>query len=150
MVQELANSDSASNEAQDDAMPGEPVAALSEAQVRGLLALLSEPTLQDAAKSIEVNPSTLWRWQQQPAFAEAYRAARREAVTQAIARLQHATGEAVKALCDVMKEAGPGSAAPRVSAARAVLEFALKGSELEDLAERVAKLERIAAERQKE
>jgi hypothetical protein len=53
----------------------------------------------------------------------------------------------VKTLNDVMKETGPGSSAPRVSAARAVLEFAVKGTELEDLADRVTELERIEAQR---
>lgn len=143
----LAESTS-SNEGQENASSEQFGAALTDAQVKGLLALLSEPTLQEAAKSIGVNPSTIWRWQQQPAFAQAYRHARREAVTQGIARLQHATGEAVKTLLAVMREAGPGTAAPRVSAARAVLEFAIKSTELEDLADRVTELERIEAQRE--
>lgn len=135
-----------SNDGQEGASSEQSGAALTDAQVKGLVALLSEPTLQDAAKVVGVNPSTIWRWQQQPEFAQAYREARRDAVTQGIARLQHATGEAVKTLLAVMREAGAGTAAPRVSAARAVLEFSLKATEIEDLADRVAALERIAAQ----
>jgi hypothetical protein len=41
---------------------------------------------------------------QQPAFREAYRRARREAVEQARARLQQASGEAVEALRGVMND----------------------------------------------
>ena len=64
-----------------------------------------------------------------------------------VATLQHATGEAVKTLLAVMADTGAGTAAPRVSATRAVLEFAIEGSEIEDLADRVTELERIEAQR---
>jgi hypothetical protein len=72
--------------------------------------------------------------------------ARREAVRQSIAHLQSATGEAVTCLRDVMKSAKASDAA-KVSAARAVLELAMKAVEVEDLAERLAMLEKLMADK---
>jgi len=103
--------------------------------------LLSEPNLEAAAKAAGVSPVTFWRWFKLPAFARAYREARREAVGRAIALLQQASGEAVGVLRQVMNDADVLPAA-RVTAARSVLEFSLKAVELEDLEARLADVER--------
>jgi hypothetical protein len=116
-------------------------------QMRAMLALLEHPTLKEAAAAVGVGETTLWRWSQEPSFKAAYMDARREAVKQSIAHLQSATGEAVTCLRDVMKSAKASDAA-KVSAARAVLEMAMKSVELEDLAERVAALEDLAKQRE--
>lgn len=117
-------------------------------QTRAMLALLEYPTLKEAAAAVGVGETTLWRWSQEPSFKAAYMDARREAVKQSIAHLQRATGEAVTCLRDVMKSAKASDSA-KVSAARAVLELALKAVEIEDLAERLAALEKVI-EQQKE
>mgnify|MGYP001291069725 CR=1 FL=1 len=63
---------------------------------------------------------------------------------QAVGQLQAACSVAVVALTDISKDVNcPASA--RVSAARTVLEMALKGVELEDLAVRVEELEKQVA-----
>jgi len=85
----------------------------------------------------------LRRWLTQTAFADSYRAARRESVNQATARLQHAATDAVRTLVDVMKDTTATHAA-RVAAARTVLEETRRAVELDDLAERVATLEAAA------
>ena len=75
-----------------------------------------------------------------PEFKEQYRIARWEAVSQAVGHLQGACSVAVLALTDIAQDVTcPASA--RVSAARTVLEMAIKGVELEDLAARVEELE---------
>ena len=103
-------------------------------------ALLSQPTILAAAESVGVGESTLRRWLKDGDFLTAYRAARREAVSQAVGHLQGACSVAVVALTDISQDVNcPASA--RVSAARTVLELALKGVELEDLAVRVGELE---------
>ncbi len=68
------------------------------------MALLSDPGLTGAAKAAGVGKATLWRWMQQPAFREAYRKARREAVEHARPKLQQASGESVEALREVMND----------------------------------------------
>ena len=115
--------------------------SLTPKQTRALLALLKHPTLKEAAAAAGVGETTLWRWTQEPSFKTAYMDARREAVKQSIAHLQSATGEAVTCLRGVMNSSSASDAA-KVSASRAVLELALKAVEIEDLAERLATLEK--------
>ncbi len=110
------------------------------------MALLSDPGLTSAAKAAGVGKATLWRWMQQPAFREAYRKARREAVEQARARLQQASGEAVEALREVMNDQDAPHAS-RVSAARTVLDMAMEATSTEELEARLAALERRAMQR---
>ena len=113
---------------------------LSRNQERAIAALLVHPTMLAAAAAAGVGEVTLWRWLQIPEFKEQYRLARREAVSQAVGHLQGACSVAVVALTDISQDVNcPASA--RVSAARTVLELALKGVELEDLAVRVEELE---------
>ena len=113
---------------------------LSRNQERAISALLLHPSMSKAAAAAGVGEVTLWRWMQIPEFKEHYRLARREVVSQAVGHLQSACGVAVVALTDVFRDVNcPASA--RVSAARTVLELALKGIELEDLAVRVEELE---------
>jgi len=107
-----------------------------------ILALVTEPTIADAAKKAGISHATLHRWLQIKDFKDAYREAKREAVSAAISRLQRTATEAVDALRDVMNDAeSPANA--RVSAARAILELAIKAIELEDLEARVEQLEAL-------
>jgi hypothetical protein len=62
---------------------------------QAISALLTHPTLAEAATTVGVGEVTLRRWLQQASFQTVYRQARREAVGQAIARLQHVTTVAV-------------------------------------------------------
>ena len=111
---------------------------LSRNQERTIAALLVHPTMAKAAAAAGVGEVTLWRWMQIPEFKEQYRLARREAVSQAVGHLQSACSVAVVALTDISQDI---NCPARVSAARTVLELALKGVELEDLAVRVEELE---------
>lgn len=120
---------------------------ISRKQELAIAALLTAPTIDQAAKIAGIGSVTLRRWMQNPEFDDHYRAARREAVSQAIAQLQKASSEAVKVLRDVMgdNEAPHGN---RVTAAKTVLEMSLKAIELEDLEVRVAELEAMAETQQ--
>src|SRR5688500_3388437 len=77
-------------------------AKLTPKQERAIAALLSQPTIEAAADTLGITRITIYRWLQEPAFDAAYRAARREGVRQAIARLQHVSGKAVDALLEVI------------------------------------------------
>ena len=113
---------------------------LSPQQERAIVALLHQPGLTAAAKEAGVGKTTLWTWMQQPAFREAYRRARREAYAAAVARLQQVAGEAVETLREVMNDKSHQGAA-RVGAAKAVLDYAVKAAEVEDLSAKVEELE---------
>lgn len=114
----------------------------SRGQEKAIIALLTEPTLKQAAKTAGIGEATLWRWLQDPEFAEQYRSARKQTVSQAVSRLQQACGEAVDTLRSIMTDdAAP--APSRVTAAKAVLETSLKAVEMEELEKRIEKLEKL-------
>ena len=113
---------------------------LTRRQDAAILALLTHPSIPEAAKAAQVSPKTLWRWMQREDFQAAYQRARREVVRRGLANLQEAVTEAVQTLRDVMADPkAPASA--RVSAARTVLESALRAVEIEDLQKRLAEIE---------
>jgi hypothetical protein len=113
---------------------------LNAKQLRAIESLLSEPTTRAAAKAAGVSEVTLWRWLNEPAFAEAYREARSHLLETTLTALQSASGDAVKTLRNVLndEQARPGE---KVSAARAILEYALKSREILEVEERLRALE---------
>jgi hypothetical protein len=118
---------------------------LSLKKERAIVALLNEQTMQKAAEAVGVNLRTLQRWQEEPEFAAAYREARRQAFSQAIALTQRYAPLAVNALARILMDTkAPTSSV--VSAATAMLKFGREGIELEDLAVRVESLEQAAKE----
>jgi DNA-binding MurR/RpiR family transcriptional regulator len=119
---------------------------LTRKQEMAIAALLTAPTIADAADAASISEPTLWRWLQREDFQTAYRQARREAVSQAVAYLQRVAGEAVDTLRAVMQDAQKPASA-RVSAARAILDLAVRGVELEDLEARIHALERCLVDR---
>jgi len=112
-------------------------------QDRIILALLEHATLERAAAALSMSRVTLWRWTQKPAFAETLRHARRDAFSQALARLQHAADAAVNTLLRVMTDR-EAPAASRVRAADVVLQATIRGMEVEDIEVRVTELENAA------
>lgn len=108
-----------------------------------VVALLEHPTVKEAAQAVGIGEATLFRWLQVPDFQDAYRECKRQIVNHAISRLQQATAEAVETLREVMKDKEKPPS-PRVSAAKAVLEIAVKAVETEDILSRLEVLERIA------
>ncbi len=109
-------------------------------QEQAIIALMTAPTMADAAKAAGISEITLWRWLQLPAFLQRYREAKRQAFGQAISQLQQAAVDAVRTLRAVAtdEEASPSA---RVSAARAILEIGVKAVEIEDLTARLEELE---------
>ena len=122
--------------------------SLTRKQEQGISALLSQPTMKEAASVVGVTEVTMWRWMQDNTFRAAYMTARREAVNVAISRLQGAAGEAVDTMCELMRDTQAPKTV-RLMAARAVIEYSLKATELEDLAERVAELEYLFEQQKK-
>jgi hypothetical protein len=87
-----------------------------------------------------VGKQTLIRWLKIPQFQDAYREARRAAVSQSNARMQQASSAAVSTLFKIMMDpSAPASA--RVRAADRILERAKQGIENEDIEVRLAALE---------
>lgn len=120
---------------------------LTARQYQAVAALLSEPTIGKAAAAAGVPVRTLYTWlHDDPAFITIYQEARRQAVQQAIAQLQKHSNDAVSVLVSIMKNTNKPPAA-RIAAASKVLDLAIKGVELEDLALRLAALEAAYAQK---
>jgi hypothetical protein len=112
-------------------------------QEEAIIALLSQPSVEQAARAANIGPRTLVRWLQNPEFKVAYHKARREAFGQATSRLQQASGAAVATLIKIMVDPN-APASTRVRAADSVLDHAAKAIEIEDIEARLAALERAA------
>ena len=110
-----------------------------------IAALLSHRTIEEAAQAVKIGTNTLLRWMKEPEFDAAYRAARRQAVHQSIARLQQATGAAAITVLKLMTDVNV-PAAIRLRAAECVFDHAMKGVELEDFEARLAQVERTTDE----
>jgi hypothetical protein len=101
-------------------------------------ALLTQGSLGKSAAASNISESTLRRWLKDPAFQVAYGQAKRELLDSTINQLRSVGSDAVVALHEVAKS---GPAGARVSAGRSILEILLRAVEVQDLAERLDKLE---------
>jgi hypothetical protein len=110
---------------------------------QAIAALLTRPSVEDAARTTGVGEKTIRRWLQEPEFKVRYLRARRESVQQAIARMQQAMGAAGTTILKLMMDPNV-PAAVRLRAAEAVFAQAIKGIEVEDIEVRLAALEAAA------
>ena len=119
-----------------------PPEGLTPKQEEAIAALLTYPTIKQAAESVGIGERTLHRWLvEEVEFITAYRQARRVVFAQAIAQTQRLLPLAINTLGQVMADKSAPHAA-RVSAATAVTKFSRESIELDDLAERLAAVER--------
>ena len=108
-----------------------------------IAALLSQPNVDQAARVAGIGARTLWRWMKEPEFDAAYRAAKRAAFGQAIARLQQGASAAATTLLKVMIDPGTPPSV-KVRAAECVMNQATRAIEIQDIEARVAALEKEA------
>jgi transposase-like protein len=108
-----------------------------------IAALLTQRNMEEAARAIGIGANTLLRWLQVPEFKDAYRKARRDAYSQAMARIQQASGAAVSTLLKVLVDPNT-PASSKVRAADSILDHSAKAIEIEDIEARVSELERAA------
>jgi hypothetical protein len=109
----------------DAARSAAPLASgISRKQEALIAALLTEPTYEQAARKAGVSRRTAHRWLGQPLFQAAYRRARQQLVTAAVARVQSLAVDAVETLASVMRSGAKDS--DRLRAATALLEIVLR------------------------
>ena len=110
-------------------------------QEEAIAALLTQATIEKAARVAGIGTRTLMRWLQVPEFQAAYRKARQDALSQSIARLEKGSPAAVATLFNVM--AGPGTpASVRVHAANCFLNHTWKGAEIDAIDSRIPQVNR--------
>jgi hypothetical protein len=106
-------------------------------------ALMSEATVEAAARKARVGYRTLKGWLALPEFQAAYRQARQEVVERTVARLLALTGKAVETLD---RNLTCGRPAAEIRAAELALAQGYKGVEVLDLAQEVEELKRLIQE----
>ena len=112
---------------------------------KALHALMTQPTFKEAAEMAGISETTLWRWLKDPEFLNKYRQLKREAVNQAVARLQQISFQAVETMKEIM-EHKENPVSVRLNAAKSILDSSIKAVELEDVIHRIEELERIINE----
>jgi hypothetical protein len=110
-----------------------------------IVALLSQRSVDDAARALNVTPRTLYRWMKDPEFDAAYRLARRAAFGQSVARLQQMSTAAVTTLGKIMIDPN-APASTRARCADSILNHSAKAIELDDIEARLSALERTTDE----
>jgi len=106
-----------------------------------LAALLTRPTIKEAAEEAGMSLRTAMRALADPVFREALQAAKRQVLRVAMTRLTINTAAAVDTLAEIYADQkAPASA--RVSASENTIRLALDDHLQDDLAGRIAKLER--------
>lgn len=106
-----------------------------------IAALLTYPTVREAAQAVGRSESQVYLRTKQPDFVEKYDAARRELLSKATAELQAHLSEAVRVMIDVMNDS-EASPQVRLNAADAMLRNCAKYTEVEDILRRLDRLER--------
>jgi len=120
---------------------------LGRKQEEAVAALLTQPRVEDAARTAGVSVRTLYRWMREPEFAARYKEARRAASSQCSARLQQMSPAAVSTLGKIMVDPN-APAASRVRAASCILERAAQAIEIEEIETRLDALESAAEDSQ--
>jgi hypothetical protein len=117
--------------------------ALTGRQTQAIAALLSEPTEKAAADSLGIPHSTLYGWMLRPGFKAAYRQARRDALEAAVGRLARSVEKAAETL---ERNLECGHAPTEVRCASALIDRAMRGTQLLELADMVEAYERDKAD----
>jgi AcrR family transcriptional regulator len=124
-----------------------PPEELTEEQAAALQAVLASRTMDEAAEAVGISRRSLYRLLEAPELQRALRQARAQQMAQAISRLQEEANQAVTTLGEILRNK-QASAASRVRAAEAVLEYALRGSELLDIRAEMEELKAYYADLQ--
>lgn len=114
---------------------------LTTKQKRGIIALLGCPTIKEAARKADVSERQMHRWLRQRKFHDILTARMDEKMSASAAALVGMTGDALQTLHDLMTDGDVG-AGVRERAAKDWLDATRRQVELNELAQRVAELEK--------
>lgn len=117
---------------EEEVAPADRPDALTPKQELALQAVLTHPTLKEAAAAAGISEPTLWRYKKVPEFARRLREVRGEMSDHVATRLQQGAGDAASFLHKLVnKEDAP--LGYRISAARTMLDYAFRGVAIEEL-----------------
>lgn len=110
-------------------------------QLNFMFALLSEPTISKACKKAHISEKTAYTWLKDTNFQMHYKKLRLDFLQNTTAKLQANTLRAVDTLLNIMENEDL-SASARVQCIRTLLEYSYKGTVIEDIQDRLDKLEK--------
>jgi hypothetical protein len=105
---------------------------------QAISALLSAPSIREAATICGVSEKTLDAWLKRPDFRAAYRKARADVLEGVVAWLRRAAVQAVAALVGNLSAPRPGD---RTRAGELILQYTFRGAELTDVLTRLEQVE---------
>jgi hypothetical protein len=111
---------------------------LSRQQEKAIAALLTAPSIRQAATATGVTEKTLRAWLGDADFQAAYRRERRKIIEHAIGHLQGRLRKAVRCL---ERNLSCGKPNVEIEAAKALIGSCLKGVEMSELLEKIAEME---------
>jgi len=111
---------------------------LSDKQLRVIPHLLAAPSIEEGCKQAKVGKATVYEWLKNETFRGEIRRQRQEVVTGALETLKANVGKATETLVGLLDSENEGI---KHRAAKDVIDFAVKGMELENLERRIEALE---------
>ena len=107
-----------------------------------LSALLTNPTIKEAALSVGIPETTAYSWLRKPDFAEEYKKRKRQAVSEASDYLQSRISAATKIIDDIMSDTETPPQV-RLNAAKAIIDTSYKIIEQAEIIARIEALEAV-------
>lgn len=113
-------------------------------QIKAINQLMDGIDLAQVCRNVNISKSTLYNWLQEPEFRSELDRQRKELIDCALNKLKTGIGKAVDKLISLLESENEFISR---RAAESILEYAFKLKELEDLTQRIEKVERIILER---
>lgn len=117
---------------------------LNNRQLRLINNFLISSSIEETCKKSNVSKATFYNWLKDENFKTELKRQRDEVVKEALNRLKHATARATEELIKLIDSSRPEL---RRWVCKDIIEYVLKSIELEEIEERLDKVERIISER---
>jgi len=118
--------------------------ALTSTQLKAISYILESSTIEEAARKARVSRGTLYNWMKEELFHEKLMEERTAIFNESLGLIKQATREAVNVLVDLLKCKNETT---RRLAAREILGFSIRITEIKDIEERVSKVEQIVEQK---
>ncbi|MGA2775654.1 MAG: phBC6A51 family helix-turn-helix protein [Candidatus Omnitrophota bacterium] len=102
--------------------------------------LICASSIEEVSRNAKVSKPTLYKWLKDEAFKAELKRQRDEVVKESLNRLKHATMKATEGLIKLIDSSRPEL---RRWVCKDIIDYALKSVELEDIEERLDKVERV-------
>lgn len=106
--------------------------------------LIGARSLEEARRKARVAKATFYGWLKEEAFQAELKRQQSQVITEALERLKAGVTEAVDGLVDLMKAE---EKTIKLRACQGVLDFTLRAKEMDELIERLARVEKVVSER---